>query len=134
MKYNGIVERKLLIIEENIRLIENWDISSFDKFNKDAMLQRAVERALQVAIEAMIDAGERVLSLEKQSPPATSADVIYNLQELGIITKNPAYISMIKFRNFIVHMYEKIDLEIIYNIVKKEIPSFRQFIHEIRST
>ena len=60
MKYNGIVEKKLLIIEENIRLIENWDISSFDKFNKDAMLQRAVERTLQVAVEAMIDAGERV--------------------------------------------------------------------------
>jgi uncharacterized protein YutE (UPF0331/DUF86 family) len=134
MKYNGIIEKKLRVIEEMISEIESWKITSFAMLQESVMLQRAVERELQVAIEAVIDTGERILALEKQTPPATSADVILKLQELGIIPLNQAYIDMIKFRNFIVHRYEKIDLEIIYATIKNKLPVFREFVDAIRNT
>jgi uncharacterized protein YutE (UPF0331/DUF86 family) len=100
---------------------------------ENLMLQNAVEHALQVAIEAVIDTAERVLVIEKQTPPATSVDAIQKLQTLGIIPPNSAYIDMVKFRNFIVHRYEKIDLEIIYATIKNKLPIFREFVDAIRN-
>jgi hypothetical protein len=69
-----------------------------------------------------------------QTPADTSADTVKKVQELGIISGNPDYTEMVKFRNFIVHRYEKIDLEIVYAIVRKKLPLFREFIHDIRNT
>lgn len=134
MKYNGIVENKLLFIEEQIKRIEGWNISSFVVFREDIMLQSAVERSLQLAIEALIDTCKRILALEKQTPANTAAESIEKMQQLGIISKNPAYLEMVKFRNFLVHLYEKVDAENIYNIVKKHLHDFRTFIDEIRAT
>jgi uncharacterized protein YutE (UPF0331/DUF86 family) len=71
--------------------------------------------------------------VEKQTPPATSANAMEKLQTLGIIPANPAYIDMIKFRNFIVHRYEKIDLEIIYATIKNKLPVFREFVDAVRN-
>lgn len=98
------------------------------------MLRNATERALQVAIEAIIDICERILALEGISAPNTSSDSLREVVALGIISDNPDYTEMIRFRNFIVHRYEKIDLEIIYNIILKKLPVLRNFIHEIRNS
>jgi uncharacterized protein YutE (UPF0331/DUF86 family) len=133
MKYNGIIEKKLSAIEEKINLIESWNVISVSMLQDNLMLQNAVEHVLQVAIEAVIDTVERILSIEKQTPPANSAEAIQKLQTLGIISLNPDYIDMVKFRNFIVHRYEKIDLEIVYAIIKSKLPLFREFIDAIRN-
>jgi uncharacterized protein YutE (UPF0331/DUF86 family) len=133
MKYNGIVEKKLRVIEEMIQEIERWNIMSFAMLQENVMLQRAVERELQVAIEAVIDTAERILAIEKQMPPTTSTNAMEQLQTLKIIPANPAYTDMVKFRNFIVHRYEKIDLEIIYATIKNKLPVFREFVDAVRN-
>jgi uncharacterized protein YutE (UPF0331/DUF86 family) len=133
MKYNGIVEKKLRLIEELIMEIEQWNIVSFAMLQENVMLQRAVERELQVAIDTVIDTAERILAVEKQTPPVTSTDAIGKLQMLGIIPANPAYTDMVKFRNFIVHRYEKIDLEIVYITIKNKLPVFREFVEAVRN-
>jgi uncharacterized protein YutE (UPF0331/DUF86 family) len=134
MRYNGIIEAKLRIIEEKLSEIESWQIISYQTLMENSMLRNATERALQVAIEAIIDVCEHILALEGISAPDTSANVIRKIIEMGIIKESPEYIDMIRFRNFIVHRYEKIDLDIIYTIVSKKLPVFRDFIHEIRSS
>jgi uncharacterized protein YutE (UPF0331/DUF86 family) len=134
MKYNGILEAKLRTIEEKLLEIESWQIISFQQLQMNSMLRNATERALQVAIEAIIDICEHILALEGISAPDTSSNVIKKVIETGIITNSPEYLEMIRFRNFIVHRYEKIDLEIIFAIVSKKLPVFRNFIHEIRNS
>jgi len=133
MKYNGIIDRKLRIIEEKLENIKSWEIDSFAKLQNSSLLQNAVERALQVAIESMIDVAERILSLENIPPQETATANMQKLQELGILDTQNKYLNMVKFRNFIVHRYEKIDLEIIYGILKKHLHLFRAFIDEIRN-
>lgn len=132
MKYNGVIDRKLRVIEERLENIKSWDIDSFSKLQNSSLLQNAIERALQVAIESMIDVSERILSLENIPPQSTATDNIKKLQELGILKSSEEYLNMVKFRNFIVHRYEKIDLEIIYEILKKRLHLFRNFIDDIR--
>ena len=134
MKYNGIIEAKLRIIEEKLFEIESWQITSIHQLQHNSMLRNALERALQVAVDAIIDVCEHILALEGISAPDTSANVVKKVIETRIITDTTEYIDMIRFRNFIVHRYEKIDLEIIYAIVSKKLPVFRNFIHEIRNS
>ncbi|MBC8488167.1 MAG: DUF86 domain-containing protein [Bacteroidetes bacterium] len=134
MKYNGIIEDKLRIIERKLEEIRSWKIDSFEDFQQSTLLQNAAERALQVAIEVMIDISERILSLKKIPPRNTAAENITQLQKLNIIKSVPEYSDMIKFRNFIVHRYEKIDLEIVYAILKNKLFLFESFIEDIRNS
>ena len=134
MRYNGIIEAKLRTIEDKLLEIESWQIISFQQLQMNSMLRNATERALQVAIESIIDICEHILAIESISEPDSSSNVVKKVIEKGIITNNPEYLEMIRFRNFIVHRYEKIDLEIIYAIVSKKLPVFRNFIHEIRNS
>ncbi len=134
MKYNGIIESKLRVIEEKLAEIQSWGITSFDEFQKSSLLQNACERALQVAIEVMIDISERILALEKVPPQNTAAENIIQLQKLKIVQSLPEYEDMVKFRNFIVHRYEKIDLEIVYSILMTRLSLFESFIGDIRNS
>lgn len=134
MKYNGIIENKLRIIEEKLGDIRNWDINSFEQFSRSSLLQSAAERALQVAVEVMIDVSERILALEKVPPQNSAAQNISHLQKMKIISNNPEYAEMVKFRNLIVHRNENIDPEIVYSIIKNKLPFFESFIADIRNS
>ncbi|MEI6050393.1 MAG: HepT-like ribonuclease domain-containing protein [Bacteroidota bacterium] len=57
----------------------------------------------------------------------TGRSCIRSTRNIGIISKRPEYENMVRFRNFIVHRYEKIDLEIIYEILKNKLFLFREF-------
>lgn len=133
MKLNGTIENKLRLLEEKLEEITSWNISSYDEFSQSSVLRNAVERALQVSIEIIIDVSERILALQKVPPRNSSAENIIKLEELGILKSSDKYIPMVKFRNFIVHRYEKIDPAILYDIVKNRIENFRAFIEEIRA-
>ena len=133
MKYNGIIDQKLKHIEEKVSAIRSWEIDSFEKLQNSSLLQNATERALQVAIEVMIDVSERILAMQNIAPQQSAADSIRKLQEIDVLSPNTEYIEMIKFGNFIVHRYEKIDIEIIYSIIRKKLNLFEDFIEEIRT-
>lgn len=134
MKFNGIIEKKLRVIEENISDIKSWNINSLEQLKESSLLQKATERALQVSIEVMIDVSERILALNEIPPANTSAENLKKLEQIGVIRTFDDYVSMIKFRNFIVHRYEKIDIEIVYSILKNKLHLFTQFAEEIRTT
>lgn len=134
MKYNGIIENKLRLLEKKTGEIKSWNIKSIVELQENSMLNNALERALQVSIEIMIDISERILALEKIPPQNFASDSIRKLAELNIIKDYSKYIDMVKFRNFIVHRYEYIDLDILFNIAKNKLPYFDDFVNEIRKT
>jgi uncharacterized protein YutE (UPF0331/DUF86 family) len=134
MRYNGIIENKLRTIELKLAEIRSWNIGNYESFRENSMLQNACERALQVAIEVMIDISERILALEKVPPQNTAADNIEQLIKLNIIRPLTEYKDMVKFRNFIVHRYEKVELEIVFSIVTGKLTLFESFINDIRNS
>jgi uncharacterized protein YutE (UPF0331/DUF86 family) len=134
MKYNGIIENKLRVIELKLEEIRSWEIGSFNNFDRSSLLQNAAERALQVAIEVMIDISERFLALENIPPQNSASENILRLQKMKIIKPLPEYIEMVRLRNFIVHRYEKINAEIVYSIIKDKLNLFESFISDIRNT
>jgi uncharacterized protein YutE (UPF0331/DUF86 family) len=98
------------------------------------LLQNASERALQVAVEVMIDISERILAIENIPPQNSASDNIIRLQKMNILRPIPEYLEMVKFRNFIVHCYEKIDIEFVFSIIRNKLIFFESFINDIRNS
>ena len=117
MILNGVVQRKLALLDQNVAKLERYlDGKSLETFKGDDMLQSATERVLQVSIEVMIDIAERLIALKGAGPVATASEAIERLVMLKILKSAIPYSDMVRFRNCIVHEYETIDPAILYSI------------------
>ena len=133
MKTNGVIEKKLRLLEKKLDEIETWKITKYSEFINSSLKINAVERALTVCVEIMIDVSERILALKKISPKNTSIENFSELERLKIIKSYEKYADMIRFRNFIVHRYENIDTQILFSIITKRLDDFSSFVDEIRT-
>jgi len=132
MERNGIIQRKLALLDKYLTRLENeFEDVDIQRFKKNWALQRMTERVLQVMVEVVVDIAERIIALEKAGPTATAAEAMERLVELKIIKSVQPYTNMIRFRNLFVHQYEEIDPEIVFNIAKNKLESFRRFRDEI---
>ena len=132
MKYNSIIQRKFALLDKNLLQIRNSlkDVD-LETFKNTWTLQMMAERVLQVMVEIVIDIADRIIAIEKAGPAASSAEAIEKLVELEVIKSVEPYKNMIRFRNLIVHQYEQIDPEIVFDIAKNKLDSFRKFRDEI---
>jgi uncharacterized protein YutE (UPF0331/DUF86 family) len=119
-------------MEQTLADLESWPLGELAEFAASSMLRRAVERALQLGVESMIDVAERILAAKCLPPADTAAQNFKRLQEIGILKDASRYAEMVRFRNFIVHRYEQIDPGIIYGLAKNKLGRFREFVDEIR--
>ncbi len=129
---NGVVQGKLSVIaeyrdhlEKELRKVDR------DRFTQDWGLQRMAERALQVMVEAMVDIGTRILAIRGKGPVKSSADLMALLVDMGILTSAEPYVSMVRFRNLLVHLYETVDVDILWTILTEHLNDFRRFPAEI---
>ena len=132
MPINSAVESKLRFLEQTLADLESWPLGEMDAFADDSLLRRAVERALQLAVESMIDVAERILAARCLPPANAAAQNFKRLQEIGILKDAGRYAEMVRFRNFIVHRYEQIEPQIVYGLAKSKLGYFRDFVDEIR--
>jgi uncharacterized protein YutE (UPF0331/DUF86 family) len=132
MPINGVVESKLRFLEQTLAELESWPLGDLAQFAGHSMLRRAVERALQLGIESMIDVAERILAAKRLAPADTAAQNLMKLQEIGVLKDAGRYAEMVRFRNFIVHRYEQIEPDIVFSLARHRLDRFRDFIDEIR--
>jgi uncharacterized protein YutE (UPF0331/DUF86 family) len=80
-------------------------------------------------IELCVDIPNHIISDRKLRIPFTYADSFKVLSEAGLIDQDLHGImeKMAKFRNIIVHDYDKIDQAIVVMILKKHLQSFLTF-------
>jgi uncharacterized protein YutE (UPF0331/DUF86 family) len=103
--------------------------ASFQAYQDDKMLRRAVERCLQVAVEACLDIGRRIIALEGFRYPEDNRDVFRILAEEKVVSADllSTLLQMARFRNLIVHDYARIDDARVYDILKKRLGDFDDF-------
>ena len=104
-------------------------VRSFQQYVEDIRLKKAVERSLQVAIEACLDIGRRLIALEGFRYPESNRDVFQVLGEEGVVPQEllPSLLDMARFRNLIVHDYARIDDAKVYGILKKKTGDFDKY-------
>ena len=128
MQLNGIVQRKLALLDEHvIRLQSFLRGTTLEQFRQDDMKQAAGERVLQVAVEIVIEIAERIIALKGAGPASTSVEAIERLVALGVLPTPEPFTEMVRFRNRIVHGYTDINPEMVYLIATTRQDDFRKF-------
>ena len=108
-----VVQRKLATIREAVEQLRTAQGRiTTDGLLRDLMLRWAVERGLQIAAEAVLDAGNHILAGEFSDPADEYAQVAERLAAHGVITPDTAtrLRGLAGFRNVLVHEYAQVDL------------------------
>jgi uncharacterized protein YutE (UPF0331/DUF86 family) len=120
-------------LREYVSILEGLQDTSLSEFEKDPIKKGALERYLQLAIEACIDIAEILISDQRLRTPQTAREAIEILGEKGILDKSFAreFSKAVGFRNILIHDYVKIDYEIVLKNLKNNRSDFHRFIKEI---
>ncbi|MCA9932118.1 MAG: DUF86 domain-containing protein [Anaerolineales bacterium] len=128
---NGVIAQKLQTLDEILNELRSLGAVDATQLKKDWRTQRAIERDLQVLVEVVIDICQRLIAIANQSPATTSSDAVERCIQLGALSDDEAYRQMVRFRNFIVHRYDRIDVSILVDVVMNRLSDFEQFRDEI---
>jgi len=126
------VRSKLDLIPENLEKIEIFRAMSYEEFISDFRNIDSALHRLQTSIQALVDIGGYIIGSLGLRTPSTSGEVIDILVEHGLlkIERRDRYISMIQFRNRIVHFYNTMNLKILYQILQNELIDIREIYRE----
>lgn len=128
-----LVQRKIALLMEKKKEIEGYEIRDLKDFKAKGYMQKAVEKMLQEMIEICLDVGKHIIADENFRLPEDGKDTFAVLLEKSVLTSTTTELmkKMVGFRNIIVHLYEKTDVEIVYGIYKKHLSDFDRFSMEI---
>jgi uncharacterized protein YutE (UPF0331/DUF86 family) len=124
-----LILRKLAELEEYLGQVKEYATMTAGRYSKDWKAQRVVERTLQMMIETCADVAGHIISDKGYRVPATYADTFRVLHENGLLNKElfETMEKMAKFRNIIVHHYDKVDAEVVAGILKKDLKDFSAY-------
>lgn len=130
-----LVLRKLSELDQYLLQINEYSNITISEYSGDWKTQRVVDRTLQMMIETCLDISGHIISDEEYRVPENYADMFKVLQENGIINESllGALIKMAKFRNIVVHHYDKIDADIVVSILSRNLEDFNHFKNAIVS-
>ena len=124
-----LILRKLSELEEYSGQLKEYANVTIEQYSRDWKVQRVVERTLQMMIEICVDVAGHIISDKGYRIPTTYADSFRVLHENGVLNKNlfETMGKMAKFRNIIVHHYDKVDTEIVIGIVRRDLNDFSAY-------
>jgi uncharacterized protein YutE (UPF0331/DUF86 family) len=117
------VQAKLAHLADAIEKLRRLPQSSLDEFRADERNIDAALRRLQVAIQVLIDVGSHVVAQLGLGAPETSHDLLERLERAGRLPTGATarFGKMFAFRNRIVHLYDRVDDEFVYEIVTRHL-------------
>ena len=131
MKYNGVILKKFSVMDDEIARLRALGGVTTARLDGDHFLKHGIERALQICVEVVVDVAQRILSLEGRQPAPTAFDALDGLQAMGIIASAERYRSMVQFRNFVVHRYERVDSAVLIEILTHHLDDLTAFRNEV---
>jgi len=133
MTYFSVIENKISSVKKYLKLLERYKKYSKDEIVKNIDLRGAVERYLYLATQATIDLAEAVISFKEFRKPTTMTENFYILEEEGVIGRELAQnlVNMVGFRNIVAHDYEKIDYDIMYDVLINRLKDIEEFLRAI---
>jgi uncharacterized protein YutE (UPF0331/DUF86 family) len=124
-----VVARRLLALSESLKELERPEAGDATALAASSMLRAAVERWLQVAIEACIDVASHVIASEGWPPPSTGREAFMILAQHGRIPGDLAQRLglAVGLRNILVHDYARTELTILARTIRGDLPDLRDF-------
>lgn len=125
----NLILRKVAQLQEYLQQIREFETIGVSEYAGDWKVQRIVERTLQMMIELCIDVSNHIIADEKLRIPESNADSFKVLREAGLIDESLLGVmdKMAKFRNVVVHHYDKVDDAIVVTILRRHLNDFVVF-------
>lgn len=124
-----VVLNRIKHLEDNINYLEK--IKKYDQktFSSTQDIYYRFERALHLAVEAVLDLGNHLIADQNLETPDSNRDIFRILFENQIIDSElkESLIKMAGFRNILVHDYLDLDRELEYEIIKNNIVDIKEF-------
>ena len=130
MVNKSVVLRKVSLIRHNLSRLKNKENISLESLKNDFDIQDIVLHNLQLAIQGCIDIGSHVISDEGWGVAGSLNEIFYILQNKGVIKAEMSekMISMVGFRNILVHEYETINFDIVCNILQHHLKDINEYL------
>jgi len=124
-----LILRKLAELDEYLEQIREYKDITIELYSKDWKTQRVVERTIQMMIEVCVDIAEHIIADRGYRIPTSYADTFRVLSEKDILSKElfNKLEKMARFRNIVVHNYDRIIGEIVIDILKRNLNDFLSY-------
>ncbi|MFP4227839.1 MAG: type VII toxin-antitoxin system HepT family RNase toxin [Salinivenus sp.] len=118
-------------MDQFVGYLERAQAYSFEEFQDDIEVYSAVERNLQLAIEALSDMAGHVVTDNDLGSFERARDLPVLFEEHGLIKESEQQIwkDMISFRNVLVHEYAEINRRRVYDILQNQLEDIRRLSH-----
>ena len=130
MVNKSVILRKVSLIRRNLSRLRDKDNVPLESFKNDLDIQDIVLHNLQFAIQGCIDVGSHVISDEGWGVAGSLNEIFYILRDKGVIKVDltKRMVSMVGFRNILVHEYEDINFDIVYNILHHHLRDINEYL------
>lgn len=132
-KYLSKIERVSVALEE-LKILSK-EIRTFEEYQSSLRTKASVERFFHIAIEGLLDLIKMIVTDMELGTFKSNYEAVQLLVQNKLLAQN--FLSLIKkiigLRNIIVHEYDKIDDEIIYSILKKNLKDLEKIFNAIKS-
>ena len=128
-----LVLAKAGLIRRHLRRIKEKGGVDLEAFLSDLDRQEVISFNLHLAIENCTDLASHIISEEGLGVPGSASEMFYLLEDSGYINSQltEKMIKAVGLRNLIVHEYDKIDLNRLFEIVLKDTKDINDFIASI---
>lgn len=109
--------------------VQQRSVTGFEQFRESWLLRRAVERGLEICVEACLAMGRRIIAADGLRFAENNKDVFKVLGEAGILGPDvvATMTKMAGFRNLVVHEYVRIDPAVVFAILRNDLGDFDEF-------
>ncbi len=130
MVNKSVTLRKISLVRHNLSRLKDKGDCSLDFLKNDLDAQDIELHNLQLAIQGCIDIRSHVVSDEGWGVAGSLNEIFYILQNKGVINTEMTerMVSMVGFRNILVHEYGIVNFDIVYNILHHHLEDINEYL------
>lgn len=128
-----VIENKKSSVLKYLKILQRYRKYSRVDIEDNIDIRGAIERYLYLAIQSAIDLAEAIIAYKDFRKPTTMTEAFYILNEEGLISDDltKKLTKIVGFRNIVAHDYEKIDYDIVFDILRNKLKDVEKFLTEI---
>ena len=125
-----VLLRKISQIRQRLTRLKDKKDVSVARLRSDPDTQDIVLHNLQLAIQGCVDIGSHIIADEGWGIAGSFSEIFYILQEKKVLgpVLTDKMIAMVGFRNLLVHEYETIRFDLVYDILQTHLSDIEEFL------
>jgi len=128
------IENKITSIQKYLKILDNYKKYSREEIENKFDIRGSLERYLYLAIQAAIELAEAVISFRDFRKPTILKESFEILEEEKVISLElcDKMAKMTGFRNIVAHDYEKINYDIVFDVLNNRLGDIKDFISAVK--